>query len=67
MSTTPNDDNTRIARWLDAGDLMDDLCASTDTMLTAFGDQMSPDDRIARRRVIAKARERIDDFFRSED
>ncbi|NQW82292.1 MAG: hypothetical protein HQ445_14070 [Polaromonas sp.] len=64
MSTTAND---RISRWLDAGDALDDLCASAENMLLQFGPQMSPGDQQSRRRVVTEARAVIDDFYRSED
>ena len=65
----PNEatDDTRISRWLDAGSEMDDLCATAESMFGQFASQMSTDDLAARNKVIIKARDMIDDFFRSED
>ena len=59
-------DNTRIARWLDAGSEMDDLCASAENMLLHHGRSMTPDDWNARSKVVATARALIDDYYRDE-
>lgn len=60
-------DNDRIARWLDGGDAMDNLCTSAENMLLQFGPQMGESARASRTKVVSEARALIDDFYRSED
>lgn len=60
-------ETTRISRWLDGGNAMDNLCASAENMLLQFGPNMYEADRVARTKVVNEARALIDDFYRSED